>query len=622
MSMRFLKSTLFSTGHYYGVLLSLAFAAAMFFISIDDATAAEVTLSLSNANTSQLSGFRIYYKIGSSSSGYKGTGIDQGSSPVNIPLDSINDPSNCDINLTGLQGGTEYFFVATVYDANGNESHFSNQVAFTPAVTSPTNYEISSSSNGNGTISPTGTTAVAEGESPTFTITADEFYHIDDVVVDGQSIGAVSSYTFADVASNHTISASFAADVFTITAISGGNGSITPAGDLNVQGGSSVTVDIVPDTNYQVADVLVDGTSVGAVSWYTFSNVSANHVVSAYFSEKSNAGSGGDDEPSIEKIWMEAEDGNFSSPMVAAGDDNASDGGYVWVPDGTGGYLDGPSTDGGVVEFTIEVPVAGDYVIWGRVGADCGSSDSFFVSIDGGDAMAWHIKQTEQGAWAWDVVTQRAFNDVRDASNPNVYHLEAGVHSIVFSQREDGTRLDKILVTNDKQYVPDGTGEQTEPVVHEIWQEAENGFIGEPMVAATDDIASGGGYVWVPDGSGSFLDSPSAAGGMVEFTIEVPASGDYVIWGRVGADSNASDSFFVSIDGGDNMVWHTQQTEQGAWVWDVLTERNYNDVRDTLNPVVYHLEAGVHSVVFSQREDGTRLDKILVTDDLQNIPAP
>ena len=43
----------------------------------------------------------------------------------------------------------------------------------------------------------------------TFTITADTYYTIADVVVDGASVGMVGSYTFNNVISNHTISASF-----------------------------------------------------------------------------------------------------------------------------------------------------------------------------------------------------------------------------------------------------------------------------------------------------------------------------------------------------------------------------------------------------------------------------
>jgi len=60
-----------------------------------------------------------------------------------------------------------------------------------------------------GTITPSGTVVVNAGTNQTFTITPNPGYHIDDVKVDGVSIGAVSTYTFEDVVVNHTIEASF-----------------------------------------------------------------------------------------------------------------------------------------------------------------------------------------------------------------------------------------------------------------------------------------------------------------------------------------------------------------------------------------------------------------------------
>jgi hypothetical protein len=48
------------------------------------------------------------------------------------------------------------------------------------------------------------------GDDQTFTITPDTGYHILDVLVDGVSVGTVASYTFVDVAADHTVSATFA----------------------------------------------------------------------------------------------------------------------------------------------------------------------------------------------------------------------------------------------------------------------------------------------------------------------------------------------------------------------------------------------------------------------------
>lgn len=68
-------------------------------------------------------------------------------------------------------------------------------------------YKISSSSDGGGSISPT--TTVKKGKSTTFYITPDKGYTISDVIVDGSSVGAVTSYKFSKVKGNHTIKAIF-----------------------------------------------------------------------------------------------------------------------------------------------------------------------------------------------------------------------------------------------------------------------------------------------------------------------------------------------------------------------------------------------------------------------------
>ena len=47
----------------------------------------------------------------------------------------------------------------------------------------------------------------------------------------------------------------------------------------------------------------------------------------------------------------------------------------------------------------------------------------------------------------------------RDVANPVVYSLTAGPHTFTVKQRENGTKLDRILITDDMAYVPQGSGE-------------------------------------------------------------------------------------------------------------------------------------------------------------------
>jgi hypothetical protein len=92
---------------------------------------------------------------------------------------------------------------------------------------------------------------------------------------------------------------------FTITASAGTGGSISPSGALSVSSGTGKTFAITPNAGYRVADVLVDGASVGAVATYSFSSVSANHTIAASFAANptsftltASAGTGGSISPS------------------------------------------------------------------------------------------------------------------------------------------------------------------------------------------------------------------------------------------------------------------------------------------------------------------------------------
>ncbi|MEO8769404.1 MAG: YDG domain-containing protein [Ferruginibacter sp.] len=144
-------------------------------------------------------------------------------------------------------------------------------------------YTVTVTAGANGSITP-GTGSVNCGDNATYTITANGGFTIADVIVDGVSQGAVGTYTFTTVTANHTISATFVNNAtFTITSSAGPNGSISPNGATVVNSGANQSYTMIPIACYHVADVLVDGLSVGAVTTYTFTNVTANHTISVTF---------------------------------------------------------------------------------------------------------------------------------------------------------------------------------------------------------------------------------------------------------------------------------------------------------------------------------------------------
>lgn len=77
---------------------------------------------------SDIAGYYIYYKNGNSGPPYDGIGADEGDSPIEIPLTSLNDPENPEFTLHGLNETGPFFFVATAYDIYGNESDFTSEL--------------------------------------------------------------------------------------------------------------------------------------------------------------------------------------------------------------------------------------------------------------------------------------------------------------------------------------------------------------------------------------------------------------------------------------------------------------------------------------------------------------
>ena len=85
-------------------------------------------------------------------------------------------------------------------------------------------------------------------------------------------------------------------ETFTITAVAGPGGSIDPGGALRVTRGDSITFTIIAEADYSISSVVVDGIDEGALSSYTFSEVSTDHTISAAF-RYTGAGDGDDGEP-------------------------------------------------------------------------------------------------------------------------------------------------------------------------------------------------------------------------------------------------------------------------------------------------------------------------------------
>ena len=138
--------------------------------------------------------------------------------------------------------------------------------------------------------------------------------------------------------------------------------------------------------------------------------------------------------------WGEAEDGSVTPPLSVHPDQNACGEHYVssdigWV--------------GGDVEIMIDVAQSGNYFLWAR-GMGLGwNQNSFWVSVDGGDAFHFEIPQNG-GVWDW------GWAQVHPERQPiHPIGLTAGSHTLRFETREANARLDTIYLMNRPDLRPD-----------------------------------------------------------------------------------------------------------------------------------------------------------------------
>jgi hypothetical protein len=133
-----------------------------------------------------------------------------------------------------------------------------------------------------------------------------------------------------------------------------------------------------------------------------------------------------------------------------------------------------------------------------------------------------------------------------------------------------------------------------------------------PLQVANDDpdldVLS---YVLSPENNGQNLGA-NAQGGEARYTFDVAFAGDYAVWGRVKAEDGTDNSFHISMDSGTIFQWGTAVTGD-MWAWDRSNQNN------GMEPLVFNLTQGSHTLMIKMREDFTKFNRLAVTDQLETF---
>jgi uncharacterized repeat protein (TIGR02543 family) len=137
-------------------------------------------------------------------------------------------------------------------------------------------YTISASAGTGGTITPSGNSSVKSGGGITYAITPNAGYNISDVTVDGQSVGAVSSYRFSGVSGNHSIAASF---------VSNGGGTGGSTGGVTGGGSAAATYTLTFSTNGGSSISSVTAASGATVDLSAYAPSRSGYAFSGWYSD-------------------------------------------------------------------------------------------------------------------------------------------------------------------------------------------------------------------------------------------------------------------------------------------------------------------------------------------------
>jgi len=296
------------------------------------------------------------------------------------------------------------------------------------------------------------------------------------------------------------------------------------------------------------------------------------------------------------QVPFEAEAGTLATPMAVGTETTTTPAvQYVGVPAGTANILD-PLQQGGAVQYTFAVPKADGYVVWGRVSPDTTGTGSFFLGFDvpggpGSNGLLTNVAPT---------TSQVATLHVGDR-----YYVDSAATITALPPGLDGLGAIKTANANK------GNTHATF-LTFTLWQDATLYVAYNAKVAAFP--------TWL---TASFTNTgqliQTTNGPMAVWTKAVPAGPVALPGNKYQEPYTVRSQYFVllAFQGPvPYLVWdvtppQASGTSPQPWVWDQAA---------TTTTPVFFLGTGSHTLTIRQRESGTKLDQLLITNNLTLLP--
>ena len=352
---------------------------------------------------------------------------------------------------------------------------------------------------------------------------------------------------------------------YTVTASAGEGGSISDEGDTVVTEGESKTYTITADDGYKIADVIVNGESVGAVDTYTFENVSADAAIEAVF-EFSNyteaAPFNFPTEENGEAVTLEAE---HATELINSNDSDSDPNWPLAISSGgwaSGGEFVNCLAFKDYIKFAYRADVAGIYEV-----------TMTYSSGSAKNKIQWY--SDPEGNIAGGTQAVKKANNETDTVTFNMTVTEAGAGTLILTAPDDGKgpQIDKfdirLIEKAGETTSADKSKLKTALETANAEASKEDVYTPESIAALKTAIKTAQAVYDDPEASQTDVDAQAAAlEAAVKALEEIPAPETYTITASAGEGGSIDPSGEVTVNAGETQTF-TITADEGYVIADV-----------------------------------------------------
>ncbi len=293
-------------------------------------------------------------------------------------------------------------------------------------------------------------------------------------------------------------------------------------------------------------------------------------------------------------------------------DPSASGGSYMAVAQARELVPDQQIWSAPLMDYEVNIDVTAEYFVHIRHRSPTEDDNSVFVSVNYAGVAQFRLTATTD--WMWE------------SRSLGVIDQNLGTFLLSIIMREDATPIDKIIITSDPNFVPNGTGpietalvparliyQQDNSPEHLVQLPMERPSRDLPGVGAyqnlqwrnqDDGTALNGQYAIVPNAGGTHININGAASAnapVQEFDINFVRTGTHYLYVRHQSPSGSDNSYTYLFDGAKIGEVHINTLSATEW-------RFYEDL-----PTINVPSTGVHTFSVAMREDGTPIDHVTIS---------